>query len=379
MKSFPPKNSKPKASSETIWANCESSDFIRAICSALKVYVGQSTNAVLLGRSLAQTGTIQWRIGYDIKLRATECFGILHPKVQPLHDRALLRWFLVNFQKSKFSPKKIWEILTDENFWKSIVDNMLLSPGLATEVFLLYALRERQSIKRKWWWKNLSRHFQVPAIFDERDKIDLVSQLFSDDHTERHNVGVQVTTTLHESRVLREKERIFSEIEREPSNKSDRFTPQSGCFLIINDAIGRVNSSQHLYEFGIKRNPKDGEKPKKTTPYSKAFWAWGSKGYESEWPIKHLSRNLHDNYRIVAEIYEHAMEIYRKSLFLWTIRLNEMIVEFPIGKVLYKCQYNRKTKTYKLSYYKIVLNRNRREQTEWEKTSDFLASFTFYR
>ena len=82
---------------------------------------------------------------------------------------------------------------------------------------------------------------------------------------------MQVTTTLHESRVLREKERIFSEIEREPSNKSDRFTPQSGCFLIINDAIGRVNSSQYLYEFGIKRNPKDGEKPKKTTPYSKAF------------------------------------------------------------------------------------------------------------
>ena len=190
---------------------------------------------------------------------------------------------------------------------------------------------------------------------------------------------MQVTTTLHESRVLREKERIFSEIEREPSNKSDRFTPQSGCFLIINDAIGRVNSSQYLYEFGIKRNPKDGENSKKITPYSKAFWAWASKGYESEWPIKHLSSNLHDNYRIVAEIYEHAMEIYRKSLFLWTIRPNEMIVEFPIGKVLYKCQYNRKTKTYKLSYYKIVSNRNRREQTEWEKTSDFLASFTFYR
>ncbi len=379
MTSFPPRHSKLKVTKETIWANCESSDFIRAICIALKAYVAQSSNALLLWRSLAHTEATQWKIWYDIKLRATECFGILHPRVQPLHDRALLRWFLVNFQKPKASSKKIWEVLTDESFWKNIVDNMLLSPGLSTEVFLLYALRERQSFKRKWWWVSSSRHFQVPAIFDERDKIDLVSQLFSDDHKDRHNVGVQVTTTHQESRVLREKERIFAEIDREPSNKPDRFTPQSGCFLIINDAIGRVNSSQHLHEFGIKRNTKDGEKPKKTTPYSKAFSAWASKGYESEWPIKHLSRNLHDNYRIVAEIYEHAMEIYRNSLFLWTIPPNEMIVEFPIGKVLYKSEYNRKTKIYKFSYYKIISHRNRREQIEWEKISDFLASFTFYK
>ncbi len=255
---------------------------------------------------------------------------------------------------------------------------MLLSPGLAAEVFLLYALRESQSIQRKWWWKSLSRHFQVPAIFDERDKIDLVSQLFSDDHRQRHNVGVQVTTTHHESRALWEKECIFSKIERDSSIKRDRFTPQSWCFLIINDAIGRVNSSRYIHEFEINYTYPEGEKPRKMTPYSKAFSAWASKGYESEWPIKHLSRNLHDNYRIVAEIYEHAMEIYRNFLFRWTIPPNEMIVEFPIGKVLYKCEYNKKTKIYILTYHKIISHQNRREQREGEKVSDFLASFTFY-
>jgi hypothetical protein len=57
---------------------------------------------------------------------------------------------------------------------------------------------------------------------------------------------VQVTTTHHNSRSLEEKEKVFAKIERTPEYKEDRFTPQSGCFVVINDAIGRVNASRYL-------------------------------------------------------------------------------------------------------------------------------------
>ena len=357
---------------------CDSATYIRAICEALQSHVRQSVNAVILGRSLAKTESVQWKIGYDIKLRATECFGILHPKVQPLHDRALLRWFIVNFHKSKLSSSKIRSALLDENFWKTTVDNMLICPWLATEVFLLYSLWDLQSARRKKSAQISSRHFQAPRVFDDHEKIDLVTQLFSDDHSVRHNIGVQVTTVPHGNMNHAIKEYEFSKIHRDPKPKQDRFTPQSGCFLIINDAIGKVNSYQHFQEPIKKKGTRFEETPIRATPYTKAFRAWASRGYEAEGPIKHLPKNLHDDYRMVAEAYEHAFEMYRKLLFKRILPQRNSIVEFPIWKVKYHCNYNEKKRTYTLSYFKVISKRNHENSVQLSKVGDFLASFTFY-
>jgi hypothetical protein len=61
-------------------------------------------------------------------MRATECFGILHPKFQPLQDRALFRWFLANYSKPKASEKKIADTLNQEAYWRVIINNIITSP-----------------------------------------------------------------------------------------------------------------------------------------------------------------------------------------------------------------------------------------------------------
>jgi hypothetical protein len=108
----------------------------------------------------------------------------------------------------------------------------------------------------------------------------------------------------------------------------------------------------------------------------RAFKSWASKGYESEGPIKHLSRNLHDNYRIVAEIYSDALEWYRKYLFTRSRPETSMEIDFPIGKVLRRAIYDPKKKTYALSYYRI--RKSRGGVTTVSDSQDFIASFVFY-
>ncbi len=145
---------------------------------------------------------------------------------------------------------------------------MLHSPGLATEVFLLYALLERQSIyKKRHGPKKSMRHFQTPVVFDGANKMDLVTQLFSADHSRRHNVGIQITTTHHgKFDILEPKESLFSERIGYVSSGTDRFSPQSGCFLVINNVIGRVNAD-------FPRNPSKARQ----TPYEIAFHKWAQK------------------------------------------------------------------------------------------------------